>query len=825
MHNFNDTFLSDLNDGEQAVITKIRGYGAFRKRITEMGFVTGTRVKAVKPAPLQDPVEYEVMGYRVSLRRSEAALIEVIPEADFKEKEDTYHGTFTTEKISGIIAERSNHIHIALVGNPNSGKTTLFNYATGQHERVGNYGGVTVDLKTARITRHGFTFFITDLPGTYSISEYTPEELFVRQHITSEMPDVVVNVVDASNLERNLYLTTQLIDMDIKVVIALNMYDELEQKGDQFDFKKLSAMIGIPIVPCIAKKGRGIDELLQEIIGVYSGTFSLSRHVHINYGNEINQSLEKLLSQIDKIPELTVNWHSQYLATKLIENDIHTFTLIDQTPGANGITELARAEILRLEKLFNEKAETILADAKYAFIKGALKETFKPGKPAKREKAYHADAVFTHKWLGIPLFLFIMWAMFQLTFTLGSYPMDWMDAGLAALGEFIGNVLPEGALRDLIVDGIIGGVGGVLVFLPNILILFFSISLMEDTGYMARAAFIMDRAMHKIGLHGKSFIPILMGFGCNVPAVMATRTLENRRDRLLTMLIIPFMSCSARLPVYVLLISAFFPQKQGLVLLSVYLIGALLAILMAVLFNKVFFNKSDVPFVMELPPYRLPTLRNSTIHMWNKSVQYLTKMGTIILSASILIWALGYFPRSSANTATFENRISVLQNTILSSDSSAAEIEKLRLASEADRLENSFIGRIGHFITPVIEPLGYDWKIGVSIVTGLAAKEIVVGTMGVLYQTASDNDENTVGLQQKLQQQVFTSGTRAGEKVFTPWVAFSLMLFVLVYFPCVAVIAAIKREANWKWAVFTMVYTTFLAWVVALGTTLIGKMF
>lgn len=823
-HTVSDRFLSDLKNGESAYITKVRGYGAFRKRITEMGFVSGTLVKAIKKAPLQDPAEYELMGYRVSLRRSEAELIEILPADSLEHAEKPFNGTHFLETVPHLFREKSHHIHVALVGNPNCGKTTLFNYATGKHERVGNYGGVTVDIKTARLKKNDHTLFVTDLPGTYSISEYSPEELFVRHHLTDEMPDVVINVIDASNIERNLYLTTQLIDMDIKVVIALNMFDELENKGDRFDYKMLGEMIGIPIVPCVASKGKGIDELMQKVIDVYLENEKSVRHIHINYGEDINKSIEKLTQLIEKDKTITDRFHPLYLAIKLLENDSHTLSSLAELPRTTLLIGAAKREQNQLEKAYNEKAETILTDAKYAFIKGALKETYQLAPEQKRNAGHDADSVLTHKWLGFPVFLFFMWAMFQVTFTLGSYPMDWIDTGLGWLSDIIGNTMPEGALHDLIIDGIIGGVGGVIVFLPNILILFFCISLMEDTGYMARAAFIMDRLMHKIGLHGKSFIPLLMGFGCNVPAVMATRTLENRKDRLLTMLIIPFMSCSARLPVYVLLISAFFPVKQGLVLLGIYVIGVVLAIVMALVFKKIFFKKAEVPFVMELPPYRLPTLRNTSIHMWNKSVQYLTKMGTIILFASILIWALGYFPRNTKNSMTYDvNILNIQNNQAIPASIKETQVNKLLIERESERMEHSYIGKIGHFITPVISPLGFDWKIGVSIVTGLAAKEIVIGSMGVLYQSDLKADENSVGLKNKLQQQVFTSGPRFGEKVFSPLVAFSLMLFILIYFPCVAVIAAVKRESNWKWAIFTMVYTTGIAWLVAFITYQVGS--
>ncbi len=819
--------LSDLQNDETGIITKISGHGAFRKRITEMGFVKGKSVKVIKNAPLQDPIEYELMDFRVSLRRNEALLIEVVPVEDYDQLARlSYKGIVDEGIIENTIREQIKTINVALVGNPNSGKTTLFNYATGKHERVGNYGGVTVDTKEAYVNQNGYMINVTDLPGTYSISEYSPEELFVRRHLTEKMPDVVVNIIDSSNLERNLFLTSQLMDMNIKVVIALNMYDELENKGDKFDHETLAKIIGIPIVTTVASKGKGVKDLFSKIIDVYENTDPIARHVHINYGTNIEEAINVLKSEINKNEHVCDLYFPRYTAIKLIEND-KTFTdQISKIPGTANLLSLAQKEIAELEREYKEKSDTIIADAKYGFINGVLQETFRQEKFNKRQTSHSIDFMLTHKYLGFPFFIFFLWIMFQLTFSLGSYPMNWIDSEVSALGNLLGNVMPAGSLHDLIVDGIIGGVGGVIVFLPNILILFFCISLMEDTGYMARAAFIMDKLMHKIGLHGKSFIPLIMGFGCNVPAVMATRTLENRKDRILTMLILPFMSCSARLPVYVLLISAFFPKNQGLVLLSIYVIGIVLAILVALVFKRIFFAKQDVPFVMELPPYRIPTLRNTTIHMWNKSVQYLTKMGTVILAASIIIWALGYFPRDikySKDFNSMSNQIS--SNSYLSDKEKEKQLAQVELDKESERMENSYIGQLGHSIVPVIQPLGWDWKIGVSIITGLAAKEIVIGSMSVLYQSEISSDENSVNLKNRLQEQVFTSGPRIGEKVFSPLVAYSLMLFILIYFPCVAVIAAIKKEANWKWASFTMVYTTVLAWFIAFSVYHIGNIF
>ena len=822
-----NTFLSDIPTGEEAIITKVLGHGAFRKRITEMGFVKGKKVRVIKNAPLQDPVEYEIMGYNVSLRRSEAELVEVVSvEEAMNLSEIEFQGTIDEETLKISAIKKGKIINVALVGNPNCGKTTLFNYASGSHERVGNYSGVTVDAKEAKLKKDDYTFNIVDLPGTYSITEYSPEELYVRAHIIEKRPDIVINVVDASNLERNLFLTTQLIDMNIKVVIALNMYDELENKHVQFDYISLGEMLGIPIIPTIASKGKGIDELFTKLIEVYEDHDPSVRHIHINYGELIEKAINTIQSEIWKNPEIRVKLSSRFIAIKLLEGDKSTRQFLQNFSNFDEINAVALQAVALLEKEYSENAETIITDAKYGFIDGALKETLKETKVDKRKEKRELDDILTHRFWGFPIFFFFMWLMFQTTFTLGSYPMEWIDSGVGLLSNWVHGIMSEGPLRDLIVDGIIGGCGGVIIFLPNILILFFFISLMEDTGYMARASFIMDKLMHKIGLHGKSFIPLVMGFGCNVPAIMATRTLDNKKDRILTMIIIPFMSCSARLPVYVLLISAIFPKNQGLVLFAIYITGILLAIITALVMKKVAFAKKEVPFVMELPPYRKPTLRNSSIHMWHKGQQYLKKMGTVILFASILIWALGYYPTNVNYSTDYKTQIaSINANKQLSEVEKSQQVSLLEINMKAEHQEKSYIGQMGHAIEPIISPLGYDWKMGVSILTGLAAKEIIVSTMGILYQTdnkASNNDET---LQSKIKEQKHYSGVLKGQTVFTPLVSFEFMLFILIYFPCVAVIAAIRKEANWGWAIFTMVYTTAIAWVVALLTYQIGSLF
>ncbi|MEI7811484.1 MAG: ferrous iron transport protein B [Ignavibacteria bacterium] len=819
--------LSELKTGDTGIITKVIGHGAFRKRITEMGFVKGKKVKVIKNAPLQDPVEYEIMGYNILLRRSEAALIEVLsPESEHSFDDIRFEGMIDEETLKTTAGEKGKIINVALVGNPNSGKTTLYNYASGSKERVGNYGGVTVDAREAAFRQSSYLFRISDLPGTYSITEYTPEELYVRAHLIEKMPDIVVNVVDASSLERNLYLTTQLIDMNIKVVIALNMFDELEKTGAHFDYVSLGRMIGIPVIPTVASKGKGIYELFEKIIDVYEDRDPVVRHIHINYGTEIESAISQLQPLIKQNGSVTDRFSSRYISIKLLEADKATLREIGNCSNIGKIRETLATRITILEKEYNEKSGNIITDAKYGFVSGALNETFQPGIEEKRRKTADIDYFLTHRLFGFPLFVFFMWLMFQATFSIGNYPMNWIDILVSRLGILVRTTMTTGPLTDLIVDGIIGGVGGVIVFLPNILILFFFISFMEDTGYMARASFIMDKLMHKIGLHGKSFIPMLMGFGCNVPAIMATRTLENRKDRLLTMIITPFMSCNARLPVYVLMISAFFPKNQGLALISVYLIGILIAILVALVMKKVYFPSENVPFVMELPPYRIPTLKNTSLHMWHKGAQYLKKMGTVILLASILIWGLGYFPKNISLSRNYDRLIEILKSDSRLNESQKSEqISALKLSKEAERQEKSYIGQMGRFIEPVITPLGFDWKIGVSILTGLAAKEIVIGTMGVLYQADHKAEGSSASLHTRLKEQIHAHGPLKGQKIFTPLTAYVFMLFILIYFPCVAVIATVKKESDWKWAVFVMVYTTAIAWTVAFITYQIGSLF
>ena len=818
--------LSELRTGEKGVIVKVLGHGGFRKRIVEMGFIKGKTVEVILNAPLKDPIKYRLLGYEISLRRQEADMIEVVSEQEARTMQNPYHGSITEDvpvsesELVALAKGKRRTINVALVGNPNCGKTSLFNIASGAHEHVGNYSGVTVDAKEGFFDFQGYHFRIVDLPGTYSLSAYTPEELYVRKHIIEETPDVIINVADTSNLERNFYLTTQLIDMNVRMVIALNMYDELESSGNKLDYIKLSQLIGVPMIPTVCRRGEGIDQLFHVIIGIYEGGDFLSqkgeirseiledlrdwhktyvpdhefgshkeeedarprgymRHIHINHGPELERSIEEVKKAISQNEDIRHKYSTRFLSIKLLENDKEIENFISTLPNGKEIIAIRNKETLRIRKVMNEDSEQAITDAKYGFITGALKETFTDNHLEKEQTTRVIDSIVTHRIWGYPIFFLFLYIMFEGTFVLGDYPMQGIEWLVDQLGNLIRNNMAEGPLKDLLIDGIIGGVGGVIVFLPNILILYFFISILEDSGYMARAAFIMDKIMHRMGLHGKSFIPLIMGFGCNVPAIMATRTIEDRKSRLITMLVNPLMSCSARLPIYLVMIGAFFPNCASFMLLCIYTAGILLAVIMARIFSKFLVKGEDSPFVMELPPYRMPTSKSIMRHTWEKGAQYLKKMGGIIMIASIIIWFLGYYPQHDA------------------------------YESVAEQQKNSYIGQIGKAIEPVIKPLGFDWKLGIGLISGVGAKELVVSTLGVLY--TNEGDVENVNLSNRIP--------------ITPLVALAYMLFVLIYFPCIATFAAIKQESgSWKWAIFTAGYTTGLAWLIAFTVFQIGSL-
>jgi ferrous iron transport protein B len=760
--------LSELHTGERGVIVKVTGHGGFRKRIIEMGFIKGQTVEVLLNAPLQDPVIYRIMGYEVSLRHQEADMIEVVSEALTYNQQSTNPAEDKTVITEAFLRSRAfrerRHLNVALVGNPNCGKTSLFNYASGAHAHVGNYSGVTVGATMAEAVFYGYDFSLTDLPGTYSLTCYSPEELYVRQHLTEQTPDVVINVIDASNLERNLYLTTQLVDMNIRMVCALNMYDEFERRGDHADLKVLSTLLGMPFIPTSFKTGMGVKELFKAVIQVYEGTQGASRHIHINYGHEIENGISHIQHFLKADEHIRQLYSTRYLSIKLLEGDTSVSQYIEQhftdehrPEDYSALQKACQFAQHRVKEETGNDAETAIMDAKYGFINGALTEAgYRTGTKENIYRTTHMiDNVLSNKYLGFPIFFLILYVMFQTTFSLGQYPMDWIEAAVEYLGDRISNTMPDGSLRSMLVDGVIGGVGSVIVFLPQILILYFFISIMEDSGYMARAAFIMDRLMHKMGLHGKSFIPLVMGFGCNVPAVMATRTIESRRSRLITMLVLPFMSCSARLPIYIMITGMFFAEKyQSLVMISLYAVGIMTAAIVSNVLSRLVLKGEDTPFVMELPPYRWPTAKAIGRHTWEKGKEYLKKMGGIILVASIIVWALGYYGTMGV----------------------------------APSLADSFIGRMGQVIEPVFALQGFNWQLDVSLITGIGAKEIVASTMGII----------------------------GGFESITPLTAYAYLLFVLLYFPCLATLVAIKHETgSWKWFFTAAIYTSAVAWVVS----------
>lgn len=778
----------------------------------EMGFVKGREITAVLNAPLRDPVKYRLMDYEVSLRRSEASMIEVVPVDEYAEAEKGLSFEPMVANDSDDMSSRldaSGHtINIALIGNPNCGKTSLFNIASGAQEHVGNYSGVTVDCKYGTFRHKGYKFNIVDLPGTYSLSAYSPEELYVRRYLTDSTPDVIVNVADASNLERNLYLTTELIDMDHSMVIALNLYDELRNRGDKLDYATLGGMIGVPIVPTVSRTGEGIEQLFDTIIEVYEGRNKYVRHVHVKLGHDIEEAIDTIKPLIKTDPQLSSHFSARYLAIKLLEGDPEADKIIANAQESQQIKALRDKAVAHLAEIHDEDVATMVANEKYGFISGALAETLQRNEKEKTSTSHIIDAFVTNRLFGFPIFIAIMFFIFWVTFYIGQIPMGWIDSGCNWLAEIVNNNMADGPLKDLLADGIIGGVGGVIVFLPNILILYFFISFMEDSGYMARAAFIMDKIMHKIGLHGKSFIPLVMGFGCNVPAVMACRTIESRSSRLITIMINPFVSCSARLPIYVLLIGTFFSAHAALVFLMIYVLGVTVAVVTARLLRRFVFKVDETPFVMELPPYRVPTLKSSLRHMWWKAQQYLRKMGGIILVASVVVWALNYFPHHDPAEETVAE---ATEATAGSGDIGGSDMPAPIADSESiDPEHDSFLEMIGKAINPVFRPLGFSWRASVAVVAGVPAKEIVVSTLGVLYTGDEDSDDNA------LSARLTAPDSITGQPDFSPAVALAFMVFILLYCPCIATLVAIVKETHsWKYGIFAVVYNTAVAWVAA----------
>jgi ferrous iron transport protein B len=685
-------------------------------------------------------------------------------------------------------------ILVGLVGNPNSGKTTIFNRLTGSRQKVANWSGVTVEKREGILKHRDYRIRIVDLPGIYSLSPFSLEEIITRNFILDENPDIIINIVDAGNLERNLNLSTQLINIRARMIIGLNMYDEAIGRGIYIDYKKLGSLLGMPVIKMVGSKGEGIGELVEAIISMIEGTNDTVRHIHIPYGNDIEEEIRTIQSIIRKEPHIGAKYSTRWLAILLLENDREAQDRLKDYPIFNEILQRAAKSRLLIEKKYKEDIFYLMSEARQGFIAGALRETIKMVEAPKRNITAIIDYLVLNKYLGYPILISFLWLLFQMTYTLGEYPKNYINASVDYLAGLLLSAIPPGAFRNLIVDGVLHGVGAVIVFLPNILILFLGVSFMEDSGYMARAAFVMDRVMHRLGIHGKSFIPLIMGFGCNVPAIMATRALENQRDRIITILINPFMSCSARLPVYVLFAGVFFHNMAGTVIVSLYLIGVLFAFISARVFRILFFKGVSAPFVMELPPYRMPTVRTILLHMWSRASQYLKKIGGIILLFSVIIWFLSNYPSCLEGMAhpDITQTVPVVQATT-----------PLRLP---EKHACTAIGRIGKAIEPVLAPLGFNWKMGVSLITGIAAKEIVISTMGILYQGSTE--------QRSSQASSLESSLKSIHSGITPLSAYIYMLFVLLYIPCIATITVIGKEIGWRWAAFSVVYNTTLTWII-----------
>ena len=819
-----------MHAGQKGCIVKVKGHGSARKRTVDAGFYKGVCIEVIEIDAEYVNVDVEGVQHRLSIH--EASMVEVLTAEEAAQEMQVKEVSSSDLK---KLAHRHRHeIEIALVGQPLSGKNSLFSTLT-----EGNASPLphAADILMGERDFQDYHLHITNLPDTYSLTSRTADTWTVRRHLVGDEPDIVVSVIDATNLERSMQITAQLLDMNLRVIVALNKFDAMQADGAMLDFQTLSRLLGTPIVPTVALNNEGLEHLLHLAINIYEGADFLDddgevnkevmrelqdwhrsivhtddhtehladftrdhtldtrykkhayRHIHIYHGNELEQSIDVLREEVWKSEHTRCRFSTRYVAIALLEGDADIEQFVrDHMPNSKAIFALRDKERHRYSRLMGESVPKAIRTAKRSFIQGALKETYTP--PRSEVKANlsltgRIDRLVTHKVWGVAIFLISLFIMFEATFVLGEYPMQGIEWLVEQTGLLVERWLPDGPIKDMVVDGIIGGVGGVIVFLPNILILYFFISLMEDSGYMSRAAFIMDKAMHRMGLHGKSFITLIMGFGCNVPAVLATRMIESRKSRLITMLVTPLMSCSARLPVYIIFVAAFFPHHSGVVLMGLYLTGILLAVLVARLLSRTVMRGDETPYVMELTPYRRPAWKVIFKHTWDKGYEYLKKMGGVILIASIVVWFLGYYPRSE------------------------------QYATPAEQQEHSYIGHIGKAIEPAIAPLGFDWKMGIGLVSGVGAKELIVSTLGVLYanQEVADTAESEAQIAAAL------------KTVTTAPAALAYMLFVLIYFPCLATLIAIKKETKgWGWAIFTAVYTTVLAWVVAFVAYRVGML-
>ncbi|MDD5725217.1 MAG: ferrous iron transport protein B [Candidatus Omnitrophica bacterium] len=684
---------------------------------------------------------------------------------------------------------------VALAGNPNSGKSTIFNALTGAHQHIGNYPGVTVEKKEGKVVYRDYEIVFVDLPGTYSLSANSEDEIVARDFIINEKPDLVVHVVDSSNLERNLYLYTQLQELEVPVILAMNMSDVVEKRGSSINYPGISRLLGKPVIPTIGSKNKGIDNLLNAVVDLYEGKIE-SRKIGVDYGEEVNLELGKLEGVFKKMPGQLSGYPSRWLGVKLLENDPWVNKFIAQLSGGPGILLEAEKSRLHLKKHFSDDPEVIIADKRYGFVSGICTETQSQTIEQRHDLSDKIDKVVLNRFLGLPIFAAVMYGIFKFTFTFSEPVVGWFETFFEKAGEFFTHLIPEGLTQSFVVDGVIGGVGGVLGFFPLVLFMFFAIAFFEDTGYMARAAFVMDRIMHKFGLHGKSFLPLMISTnGCAVPGIMATRTLENKKDRLITMMVTPFMICGAKLPIFALFIGAFFARESGAnMMFLMYTLSIIIAFVSAWVLKRFVFKGETSHFVMELPPYRIPTIQGLLLKMWERGWLYIRKAGTIILLISIIIWAGFTFPEIQPKEGMSQE------------------------ASASAQMEQSYAGRIGRFVEPAVRPLGMDWRDGVALIAGVAAKEVVVSTLGTIYSLGEVDPEEAEPLKIALQ----------NDPSWNPLKAFTFLIFCLIYLPCFVAMAVFYRESgpSLKWTLFLIFWTTIMAWlasfIVYQGGRLIG---